>query len=408
MNKVVALLILCNVVMNGKSIIEYLANRVQKTKKIFGRKAEEKARKKDELTDIDKAEIADILKAVKEERLAVERESRARVEEKEAILNEERIKYRLQAEREKTNTKAVASIIIELENAMKRVKEARIKAEEANIKTKETRLKLEENTERVKKEMRLRVEAEVEKAIEIEEVKKAKIKEEAEAKEIEEAEKAIRRAEEFKELKPKKARIKKAIAGITGLGVVGGITGLGVLASITNTTHQNTIQNITLTHSDTESTTLSNMQYVSNTTTHTTNNTTVTGVNTALTTPEALVTTHTTSNTTVTGDTALTTPKALVTTQTANSVSNNGHVNNNRTHTSMHKLAVYIAVAIAVVLFITAGIVLIIRKATLNNNNKDLFTDMNQYYTNSTIAAPLSYGSIYPNVSLKQHNYLIN
>ena len=75
----------------------------------------------------------------------------------------------------------------------------------------------------------------------------------------------------------------------------------------------------------------------------------------------------------------------------------------------MHKLTVYIAVAIVVVLFITAGIVLIIHKATLNNNkNKDLFTDMNQYYTNSTIVAPLTYGSIYPNASLKQHNYLIN
>ena len=211
-----------------------------------------------------------------------------------------------------------------------------------------------------------------------------------------------------------KTRIKKAITGITGLGVVGGIAGLSVLASMTNTTDQNTLQNITLTHSNTESTILSNMQYILNTTTHTTSNTTVTGGNTTLTTPEALVTTHTTSNTTVTGDTTLTTPKALVTTHTTNSVNNNGHVNNNHTHTSMHKLAVYIAVAIAVVLFITAGIVLVIHKVTLNNNNnnnnkkKDLFTDMNQYYTNSTIAAPLSYGSIYPNVSLKQHNYLIN
>ena len=113
-----------------------------------------------------------------------------------------------------------------------------------------------------------------------------------------------------------KTRIKKAIAGIAGLGVVGGIAGLGVLASITNTTDQNTLQNITLTHSNTESTILSNMQYVSNTTIHTTSNTTVTG-DTALTTPKALVTTHTTSNTTVTGgNTALTTPKALVTTHT--------------------------------------------------------------------------------------------
>ena len=62
---------------------------------------------------------------------------------------------------------------------------------------------------------------------------------------------AINRAEnivnldaEAKELKPKKARIKKAIAGITGLGVIGGITGLGVLASMINTTDQNTLQNI--------------------------------------------------------------------------------------------------------------------------------------------------------------------
>ena len=155
-------------------------------------------------------------------------------------------------------------------------------------------------------------------------------------------------------LKPKKARIKKAITGITGLGVVSGIAGLGVLASMTHTTDQNTLQNITLTHGDTESTTLSNMQYVSNTTTHTTSNTTVTD-DTALTTPEALVTTHTTSNTTVTGDTALTTPKALVTTHTTsnttvtgntalttpealvtthttNSVSKHNRVNHNHTH----------------------------------------------------------------------------
>ena len=73
----------------------------------------------------------------------------------------------------------------------------------------------------------------------------------------------------------------------------------------------------------------------------------------------------------------------------------------------MHKLAVYIVVAIAVILFIAAGIVLIMHKATLNNK-KDLFTDMNEYYTNSTIAAPLTHGTIYPNVSLNQHEYLIN
>ena len=55
---------------------------------------------------------------------------------------------------------------------------------------------------------------------------------------------------------------------------------------MTNTTDQTALQNITLTHGDIESTTLSNMQYVSNTTTHTTSNTTVTG-DTALTTPKA-------------------------------------------------------------------------------------------------------------------------
>ena len=176
-----------------------------------------------------------------------------------------------------------------------------------------------------------------------------------------------------------KTRIKKVIVGIAGLGVVGGIVRRGILNSMKNTTDQNKLKNTTLTPVDMQSIILSNVQYVSNATTQTTGNTKVTE-----------------------GNTILTTSEVLITTQTIDSISKNKYLNQNHTHASMRKAAVYIPTAI-VVLLITTGIILKIYKVKLKN----VFTDINQYDTNSPLQIS-TLSSSYPNTSLNQRDYLIN
>ena len=340
MNKVVVLLILYNIVINGKSFLEIIDNSIEKMAKILSGDAND---------DLKKAKLASIIKVklVKEKAeeaiLNLEKTENARIKlEEEVKIANDKVKEAeeamIKAKKNMLRVKAVKKTRIKAKKARAKAKKARIQAamikakKEARLKEAKARLKEAEtrlNQKRVKlraamieakKRTRLRIKREAEKArleeekaekVRVEAIKKnkaaiikkhrkkAKLEQEAMLKAKKEAESVI--VEETKEkaneaiIKTKAEKLQlearknkdisiKIVNGME-LGIIGIIVG-GLINSIVkiiedkNKTNQNTLQNIRslLTSGDAESTILSNVQYTSNTTTHTTtSNTTVTG-----------------------------------------------------------------------------------------------------------------------------------
>ena len=190
-------------------------------------------------------------------------------------------------------------------------------------------------------------------------------------------------------------------------------TGIGLIANhVAGQGSKSQNSTLILTHNSTNSTTLSNTQPTTNLSVQTANIAETVNNATTLTqtTPTALSTVaekkaniaETVNNATVVKQNV---SEALtpVTEKTSNKIVKHGNVHMEHTHTSNAQSTVYIiAGTVATLLLIAVGI-LVLKMA--KPNKQDVFTDMQQYYTDGNLNTNLAMPSIYPNTSVYRHKF---
>ena len=92
--------------------------------------------------------------------------------------------------------------------------------------------------------------------------------------------------------------------------------------------------------------------------------------------------------------------------QASDSVTKHSGLKVKRAHT-MRKTIVYIVATTAVALLLIVAGIFVLKMQQATPKKEDLFTDMNQYYTNGSINANPAMSTIYPNASLKQRKNVI-